>query len=483
MTEKLILAIDQGTTSTRALIFNAKAEVIAKSQKELQIFTPKSGWVEQDVNQIWDDVLETCRDALAKVNIDDVVGIGITNQRETTIVWDKDTGEPAYNAIVWQDRRTADFCGTLKAFEDDIQSRTGLVADPYFSSTKIKWILDKVGQGENLLFGTIDSYLLWKLTSGKIHATDISNASRTMLFNIHEQQWDSEQCDLIGVPMSMLPSVMDNCAEFGVTDLFDKPLPILAMAGDQQAATFGQSCFEKGQVKSTYGTGCFALMNTGDKPVTSKNRLLSTIAWRINGETTYALEGSIFVAGAAVQFLRDNLGFFSDACATQSLAESVDDSDGVVFVPALTGLGAPYWNPNVRGAILGLSRGTTSAHITRAALEAQALQTRDLMNAMRADSGVDIQTIRVDGGLVANDFVCQELANQTDADIDRPTNQEATVWGAAAMAFLQAGVFTSFDDIASVYALDKQFIPDGDDEKNNRLYTQWQKAVEVIQKF
>ncbi len=476
----LVLAIDQGTTSTRALIFNAKGEVIAKAQRELEIFTPHSGWVEQDPNQIWDDVLGTCRDALVQVNIDDVIGIGITNQRETTILWDKDTGAPAYNAIVWQDRRTADFCETLKLHEDDIQARTGLLADPYFSATKIRWVLDNTDKNKNLIFGTIDSFLLWKLTGGDVHATDISNAARTMLYNIHDQQWDDVQCDRIGVPMGMLPTVMDNCAEFGITELFDKPLPILAMAGDQQAATFGQACFENGMMKSTYGTGCFALMNTGDTCVISKNRLLSTIAWRINGEITYALEGSIFVAGAAIQFLRDNLEFFEDSSQSEAIATSVDDSDGVVFVPAFTGLGAPYWNPNARGAIFGLSRGTTIAHITRAALEAQAFQTRDLIDAMVKDTGQGIDKIRVDGGLVANNFVCQQIANQTNALIDRPVNQESTVWGAAAMAFLQAGVFTSLDDISAVHKLDKQFVSNGDKDKTNRLYSQWQKAIQSI---
>lgn len=478
----LILAIDQGTTSTRALIFNAKGDIIAKSQKELEILTPHSGWVEQDSDQIWDDVMSTCRDVLKQVDISDVIGIGITNQRETTVLWDKATGKPAYNAIVWQDRRTADFCETLKPHEGDIQARTGLLADPYFSATKIKWILDNVPHNENLLFGTIDSFLLWELTGGEIHATDASNAARTMLYNIHDNEWDKTQCDRIGVPMDMLPSVMDNCAQFGVTELFDKKLPILAMAGDQQAATFGQACFEKGMIKSTYGTGCFALLNTGAHAVTSKNRLLSTIAWRINGKTTYALEGSIFVAGAAIQFLRDNLEFFDDANDSEKLALSVDSSDGVVFVPSFTGLGAPYWNPNARGAIMGLSRGTNIAQITRAALEAQAFQTRDLTNAMAADVGTDIKTIRVDGGLSQNDFVCQEIANQTGADIDRPNQTEATVWGVAAMAFLQAGIFKSLDDISKIYSLENQFEPDGETEKNNCLYKNWKQSVAAISK-
>lgn len=478
--QSLILAIDQGTTSTRALIFNAKGDIIAKSQKELEIFTPKSGWVEQDANQIWADVIETCNNVLVEVDVNDVIGVGITNQRETTVLWDKNTGEPAYNAIVWQDRRTADFCEALKQHEGDIQVRTGLLADPYFSATKIRWILDNVENNENLIFGTIDSFILWKLTGGMVHATDASNAARTMLYNIHENQWDESQCDRIGVPMDILPTVMDNCAEFGITNLFDRPLSILAMAGDQQAATFGQACFEKGMLKSTYGTGCFALMNTGDTAVVSKNKMLSTIAWRLNDETTYALEGSIFVAGAAIQFMRDNLEFFDDASKSENIALSVENSDGVVFVPAFTGLGAPHWNPNARGAITGLSRGTTIAHITRAALEAQAFQTRDLITAMTADVGMDIKTIRVDGGLATNDFVCQQIANQTGADIDRPLQAEATVWGVAAMAFLQAGVFESLDDIAAIYKRDKQFNPNMSSDENDHLYAQWQRAIEKI---
>jgi glycerol kinase len=484
MSDPLVLAIDQGTTSTRALVFNARGEIIAKAQKELPLITPKSGWVEQDATQIWNDVVDVCKEALAQVDIDNVIGIGITNQRETTVIWDRVTGEPIYNAIVWQDRRTADFCETLKPFEGDIQARTGLLADPYFSATKIKWILDRTGvNDDDVLFGTIDSYLLWKLTGGDIHATDVSNAARTMVFNIHDMEWDDVQCDRIGVPMGMLPTVVENCAEFGMTNLFDKPLPILAMAGDQQSATFGQACFDKGMVKSTYGTGCFALMNTGDKPVKSQNKLLSTVAWKIDGQVTYALEGSIFVAGAAVQFLRDNLGLFDDARESEALATSVDDTDGVVFVPSFTGLGAPHWNPNARGAILGMSRGTTNAHITRAVLEAQAYQTRDLISAMNADVGTDVKTIRVDGGLVANDFVCQTIADQVNANIDRPVNQEATVWGAAAMAFYQAGVFKSFDDIANIHALEKQFTPQGDVQKNNRNYAMWQRAVECVSGF
>ncbi len=484
MSGELVLALDQGTTSTRALIFNARGEIVAKAQKELPLITPQSGWVEQDATQIWNDVVEVCKDVLTQIDITHVVGMGITNQRETTVIWDKKTGEPIYNAIVWQDRRTADFCEILKQYENDIQARTGLFADPYFSATKIKWILNHTGVNQNdVLFGTIDSYLLWKLTNGDVHATDVSNAARTMVFNIHDMQWDNVQCDRIGIPQSILPTVMENCAQFGVTKLFDRPLPILAMAGDQQSATFGQACLEKGMVKSTYGTGCFALMNTGDLPVKSQNKLLSTVAWKIDGQTTYALEGSIFVAGAAVQFLRDNLNMFDDAGESEALASSVDDAGGVVFVPSFTGLGAPHWNPNARGAVLGMSRGTTNAHITRAVLEAQAYQTRDLIEAMNGDVGHDVKTIRVDGGLVANDFVCQAIADQVNANIDRPVNQEATVWGVAAMAFYQAGVFKSFDDIVNIHTLERQFTPQGDTQKNNRDYAMWQRAVDCVSQF
>jgi glycerol kinase len=482
MASPLILAIDQGTTSTRALIFDQIGQIQAKAQKDLAVFTPQSGWVEQDANQIWEDVKDVCKKALAQVNSDDVIGIGITNQRETTILWDKKTGEPIYHAIVWQDRRTSEFCETLKPHADKVQEKTGLIIDPYFSATKIKWILEQTGVNpDDILFGTIDSFLLWNLTGGKVHATDASNAARTMIFNIHDQEWDKDLCDILGVPTGILPNVMDNMAEFGTTDLFGKSLPILSMVGDQQAATFGQSCFEKGMVKSTYGTGCFVLMNTGDDCVTSKHRLLSTVAWRINGEVTYALEGSIFVAGAAIQFLRDNLKFFQNAMETDQLARSVNDTGGVVFVPSFVGLGAPHWNPDVRGAIMGISRGTTQAHITRAVLDAQAYQTKDLLDAFAADAGHDIDVIRVDGGLVNNDYVCQTIADVTCASVDRPTNTEATVWGAAAMAFMQAGVFTSFGDIVTNYSLDRTYEPSPD--RSDLDHTRWKHAIKSIQIF
>lgn len=486
MSDKFILAIDQGTTSTRALLFNQDGKISHIAQKELPLITPQSGWVEQDAVKIWQDTLSVCRDVLGRVDINTVVGIGITNQRETTVLWEKETGKPIYNAIVWQDRRTAEFCQELKQDEADIQKRTGLLADPYFSSTKIKWILDHTGHdGKGLLFGTIETYLLWHLTGGKVHVTDISNASRTMLLNIESGEWDQTMLDRLDIPASILPEVKDNLCDFGETDssLFGKSLPILAMVGDQQAATFGQACFEQGQVKSTYGTGCFVLMNTGNKLKPSQNRLLSTVAWRMNGETTYALEGSIFVAGAAIQFLRDNLRFFDDASASEELAESVADTDGVYFVPAFTGLGAPHWDANARGAVLGMSRGTTQAHITRAVLEAQAYQTRDLMTAMEADTGLDVPSIRVDGGLVNNNFVCQLIADQIGCAVERPVNTEATAWGAAAMAGIQGGLFVDMDAIKNMHCLDHSFKPQDDKKEADQKYDRWLKAISVIREF
>lgn len=481
----LILAIDQGTTSSRALLFDATGTAVHVAQRELPLITPQSGWVEQNGEKIWGDVLALCREVLAKVDINDVIGIGITNQRETTLVWDKQTGKPVYNAIVWQDRRTAAFCETLKPHADMIQKKTGLIVDPYFSGTKIRWILESFDyHPDDIMFGTIDSYLLWHLTGGKIHATDASNASRTMIFDIHKQIWDTDLCHLLEIPVNILPDIYDTVGHFGETadGLFEKPLPVLAMAGDQQAATFGQCCFEKGDVKATYGTGCFALMNTGDICVQSRNRLLSTVAWRIGGYVTYAVEGSIFVAGAAIQFLRDNLGFIETAPQSESLATSVGNADGVVFVPAFTGLGAPYWNPDVRGAIMGLSRGTSQAHIARAALDAQAYQTRDLVQAMKGDADTDIATIRVDGGLATNDYVCQAIADQTGCIIDRPVNTESTAWGVAAMAFMQAGIFLNFDDVRKTYRLDRQFVRhQGKDKKIERDYSAWTDAVTRLQ--
>lgn len=479
--EPLILAVDQGTTSSRALLFNARGEIVDIRQKDLNVFTPQSGWVEQDASQIWDDVHELCSQILNENDHQNIIGMAITNQRETTILWNKKTGKPIFKAIVWQDRRTAKACKPLTKHSAMIQSKTGLIPDPYFSATKIKWILDQYdGDLDDILFGTVDSFLLWHMTGGDVHATDASNAARTMLFNIHDQNWDDDLCDLIGVPKSILPAVHDNLHHFGTSNIFGFDLPILAMAGDQQAATFGQACFEKGMVKSTYGTGCFALMNTGQEAVLSDHRLLSTIAWRMNGTATYALEGSIFVAGAAVQFLRDQFNFVNQSYETEKMARSVKDTDGVVFVPTLTGLGAPYWDANARGAIFGLSRGTKKEHIVRACLDAQAYQTNDLIQAMAADAGHPIDTIRVDGGLSNNNYVCETIANETGCLIDRPKNTEATVWGVSAMAFMQAGVFKTLDDIQNVYALDHQFKPTVSDGEG---YASWQRAIKAIQLF
>lgn len=481
MTADLILAIDQGTTSTRALVFDAKGNIQALAQRELKLFTPENGWVEQDPEMIWADTLAVCHEALAKSDIKRIAGIGITNQRETTIVWDRKTGKPIYNAIVWQDRRTADICNTLNA--DQVQKATGLLCDPYFSGTKLRWILDnvpgaraKANAGE-LAFGTIDSFLLWRLTGGKVHATDATNASRTLLFNIHTQKWDADLCKALDVPASMLPDVRDSGSDFGAAEMFN--LPIRAILGDQQAALFGQACFTPGMVKSTYGTGCFALMNTGEKAVQSKNRLLTTVAWRLNGKTTYAIEGSIFVAGAAVQFLRDNLNIIREASESEALASSVPDAGGVIFVPALTGLGAPYWDPHARGTIFGLTRGTTTAHIARATLQAQAFQTRDLMEAMAKDATLTPATLRIDGGLARNDLVCGMIASQLNCVVERPKVTETTAWGAAALAGLQAGLFKDQEQLAKLWCSEAQFHP-AEKSYSDENYAEWKNAVRRI---
>ncbi|MBU6235225.1 MAG: glycerol kinase GlpK [Alphaproteobacteria bacterium] len=479
--KNLLLAIDQGTTSTRALVFNDKGEVLALAQKELSLFTPHDGWVEQDPEAIWNDTLATCLEVVAKVGVANIAAIGITNQRETTVVWDKATGKPVYNAIVWQDRRTAGFCASLKNREPEVQQKTGLLCDPYFSGTKIRWVLDNVegAKGRDLLFGTIDTFLLWRLTGGKVHATDATNASRTMLFNINTQSWDAGLLDMVGVPASMLPDVRDSGGDFGTTELLGAPLPVRAILGDQQAALFGQACYREGMVKSTYGTGCFALMNIGTQFKASQNKLLTTIAWRLKGKTTYAIEGAIFVAGAAVQFLRDNLKLIKNSAETEGMATSVPDAGGVMFVPALTGLGAPFWDPHARGGIFGLTRGTTPAHIVRATLEAQAYQTRDLMDAMRADTGITPATLRVDGGLSRNNFVCAQIANQLGCAVERPVNVETTAWGAAALAGLESGVFKSLDDITSAWRADARFEPHSGQAEEN-AYAKWRNSVRRI---
>jgi glycerol kinase len=485
---KNILAIDQGTTSSRAIVFSAAGDVLASAQKELTLFYPRNGWVEQNADDIWADTLFCCRRVLA--DYPDVVSIGITNQRETSIVWDRKTGIPLYNAIVWQDRRTADLCARLKAdgHEPAVTDKTGLLLDPYFSATKIAWILDQVpdargraARGE-LAFGTVDCFLLWHLTGGRVHATDATNASRTMLFNIQTQKWDDDLLSLFNIPRSILPAVKDNVDDFGCTDetLFGRAIPIGGMAGDQQAALIGQACFTPGMVKSTYGTGCFVLMNIGSEFKTSSHRLLTTVAYRFGGEVCYALEGSIFVAGAAVQWLRDHLKIISSSAESESVAQSITDNDGVYFVPAFTGLGAPYWDPNARGIITGLTRETSSAHIVRAVLEAQAYQTRDLMAAFTADSRRDLSVIRADGGLVANEFVCRFLADMLDRPIEIPKVTETTALGAAYLAGLSAGVYQGLSDITRAWACHKRFVPAMPAEVRNTLYAGWQHAISCL---
>ncbi len=482
-----ILAIDQGTTSSRAILFSAEGKIIDIRQKELTLHYPHNGWVEQNARDIWNDTLWACRALIDEHSHVTIAGIGITNQRETTILWNRRTGEPVYNAIVWQDRRTADLCAQLKAqgHEDSVTKKTGLLLDPYFSATKIMWVLDNVkgareaAEKGDLAFGTVDCFLLWKLTGGKVHATDATNASRTMIFNINTQSWDDELLALFNIPRSLLPEVKDNVADFGTSDagLLGKPYTIGGMAGDQQAALIGQACFTTGMVKSTYGTGCFALMNIGDQFRASKSRLLTTQAYRFNGKSTYAVEGSIFVAGAAVQWLRDGLHLFPRASDSEKLATSVADTNGVYFVPAFTGLGAPYWNPHARAAILGLTRESTDAHITRATLEAQAYQTLDLMAAMKADTGTTPEIIRADGGLVANQFVCQFIADMLDTPLDIPEVTETTALGAAYLAGLQVGLYQGLDDITHRWQSARRYQPGMNADTRDTLYKGWQKAI------
>lgn len=480
-----ILAIDQGTTSSRAILFDEKMAVAHVAQKEFTQIFPKSGWVEHDVEEIWDSVVAVCQSVVAKS--DDIAAIGITNQRETTIVWDRETGKPIHNAIVWQDRRTSAFCDELKAegFETEIRQRTGLLADPYFSATKVRYILqtvegaqEKAAAGE-LLFGTVDSYLIWRMTNGTRHVTDATNAARTMLYNIRDGIWDTTICERLGIPMSMLPEVLDCAADFGTTDIFGPEIPILGVAGDQQAATIGQACFEPGMLKSTYGTGCFALLNTGRELVESKNRLLGTIAYQLDGKPTYALEGSIFIAGAVVQWLRDGLGIIEKASDTQPLAEKADPSVELYLVPAFTGLGAPYWDAEARGAVFGLTRNAGPAEFARAALESVGFQTRDLLDAMTADwtGATHGAALRVDGGMSASDWAMQFLSNIIDAPVDRPKVLETTALGAAWLAGMRAGVYPAQEEFATTWALDAKFTPTMDSADRNRRYSGWQNAI------
>ncbi len=490
-TQPLILALDQGTTSSRAILFSHDARPLHTSQIELKQHYPQSGWVEQDANDIWRDTLQTIKNVLSQKNPEQqIAAIGITNQRETVVLWDKTTGKPVYNAIVWQDRRTANYCQTLKdkGLESQISAKTGLLIDPYFSCSKIKWILDhddhtaQLAQKGDLAFGTIDSFLVWNLTGGAQHVTDITNASRTGLYNIVTQEWDAELLNIYNIPAAILPDVKDNVADFGVTDpaLFGLSIPIGGIAGDQQAALIGQGCFEKGMIKSTYGTGCFALMNIGAEFKQSQNRLLTTPAYRLDGQINYAIEGSIFMAGAIVQWLRDELGLVKNAAETQDLAQSVTDNNGVYLIPAFTGLGAPHWKPDARGAIMGLSRGANKAHIIRAALEAQAYQTMDLFAAMGSDAGIEANRLRVDGGLVANEFVCQFLADILQIQIDVPKVTETTALGAAYLAGLSVGMYDGLDDIANHWQPDRTYAPKMSAHQSAELYGQWSNYLSLF---
>ncbi|PKP76045.1 MAG: glycerol kinase [Alphaproteobacteria bacterium HGW-Alphaproteobacteria-6] len=486
-----ILAIDQGTTSSRAILFDELMRPLASEQQEFTQHFPASGWVEHDPAEIWATVAKTLRGVVAKAGVKPagIAAIGITNQRETTLVWDRRTGEAVHNAIVWQDRRTADLCQTLKAagHEAAITRATGLLLDPYFSGTKLKWILDHVegararaARGE-LLFGTVDSFLIWKLTGGRVHATDATNAARTLIYNIREGRWDEGICALLDIPVAMLPEVRDCAADFGMTEagLLGREVPILGVAGDQQAATIGQGCFAPGMMKSTYGTGCFALLNTGDVLVESRARLLGTIAYQLGGKPTYALEGSIFIAGAVVQWLRDGLKIIASAGQTQGLAEAADPGQDVVLVPAFTGLGAPYWRPDCRGAIFGLTRGTGPAELARAALESVGFQTRDLLEAMRADwpGQAGDAVLRVDGGMSASDWTMQFLADLTGAPVDRPKVLETTALGAAWLAGMRAGIYPDQAGFARDWALERRFVPAMARDLAEAKYARWKAAV------
>jgi glycerol kinase len=491
MAEHYILALDQGTTSSRSLVVNKQGTIIGQAQKEFKQIFPQPGWVEHDANEIWSTQFGTMAEAMAQagINTKQVSGIGITNQRETTVVWDKISGQPIYNAIVWQDRRTAAYCDELKAagLAGMIQEKTGLIIDAYFSATKLKWILDhvpgareKAVKGE-LAFGTIDSWLTWKLTNGDVHVTDVSNASRTMLFNIHSLQWDEELLRVFDIPPAILPSVKPSSKIYGVTGQIipDSRIPVAGIAGDQQAALFGQLCTQPGMVKNTYGTGCFMLMNTGEKAITSKNNLLTTIAWQINDKTEYALEGSVFIAGAVVQWLRDELKIIRKSSDVEKLAAQVKDTDGVYLVPAFAGLGAPHWNQYARGAIFGLTRGSSNAHIAKAALESIAYQTYDVLKAMEADSGIQIRELRVDGGATVNGALMQFQSDILNCKVIRPKITETTALGAAYLAGLAVGFWKNVEEIQQQWQIDQSFAPAMDTDKRNQLVNGWQRAVKA----
>jgi len=482
---KKIIAIDQGTTSSRAVLFNQDGSILDFEQKEFQQFFPNDGWVEHCPEEIWQSVVDVTSALFTRHDLKpaDIGSIGITNQRETTVVWDRLTGRSVYPAIVWQDRRTTEFCSNLSniSLEDSIQQKTGLLLDPYFSATKLAWILDNVegsrkrAEEGDLLFGTIDSFLLWKLTEGKVHKTDATNASRTMLFNIHDDQWDQDLLELFGIPRKMLPEVCDNVHDYGSTSLLGGSVSIGGMAGDQQSALIGQCCFSEGDIKSTYGTGCFVIMNTGSKALLSKNKLLSTIAYRINNEITYGLEGSIFVAGSAVQWLRDGLKFFESAAETEALVQEANKNSKVIVVPAFTGLGAPHWDPDSRGAIFGLTRDSSIADITKATLESVAFQTKDLIEAMKSD-GAKLNELKIDGGMVTNSWFAQELANVLDLEAFRPKVVETTALGAAFLAGINAGIFEGLDSLANHWQCERVFEP-VTLEHSQEKYKAWNEAV------
>ncbi|MBO0993933.1 glycerol kinase GlpK [Bacillus sp. SD088] len=494
--EQYILALDQGTTSTRAILFNKRGEIFHKSQVEFNQYFPHSGWVEHNANEIWSSVLAVMASVMVDKNIQpkQIAGIGITNQRETTVVWDRHTGKPIYNAIVWQSRQTAPICEELKqqGLEDVFRRKTGLLLDPYFSGTKLKWILDHVegakekAEKGDLLFGTIDTWLVWKLSGGKAHVTDYSNASRTLMFNIHELQWDEELLEILNVPATMLPEVRPSSEVYAHTvdyHFFGRSVPIAGMAGDQQAALFGQTCFESGMGKNTYGTGCFMLLHTGEQAVESKHGLLTTIAWGIDGKIEYALEGSIFVAGSAIQWLRDGLRMFRDADESEKYAQKVSSSDGVYVVPAFVGLGTPYWDSDVKGAVFGLTRGTSKEHFIRATLESLAYQTKDVLEAMEADSGIPLKTLRVDGGAVKNNFLMQFQSDLLDVSVERPKVEETTALGAAYLAGLAIGFWENKEEIKHFWGVDQTFEANMEEKERVSLYNGWKKAIEATMVF
>lgn len=496
MENKFILSIDQGTTSSRAILFNQAGEIVESAQKEFEQFFQKPGWVEHDANEIWTSVLACMSEVLRKADIEpsDIAGIGITNQRETAVVWDKHTGKPIYKAVVWQSRQTEDICKELReqGYNDLFREKTGLLLDPYFSGTKVKWILDNVegarekADNGDLLFGTMDTWLVYKLTGGKKHITEYSNAARTLMFNIYDLKWDDEILDILTVPKSMLPEVHQSSEVYGNTvdyHFFGHEVPIAGIAGDQQAALFGQACFEKGMAKNTYGTGGFMLMNTGEKGVASEHGLLTTLAWGVDGKVEYALEGSIFVSGSAIQWLRDGLKLIDNAPESEDYALKVDSTDGVYVVPAFVGLGTPYWDSDARGAVFGLTRGTTKAHFIRATLESLAYQTKDVLDAMIADSGIDLKTLRVDGGAVKNNFLMQFQSDLLEVPVERPVVQETTALGAAYLAGLAVGYWESKEEIAKQWKNERTFKNELDEEKSNELYKGWQKAVEATRVF